>query len=134
MIPRSSTWIFLYTWTLYIIKTYIYQCCVCDLYMVLHINRIVRSLLSSVPIICFGTICDSSTFLLGNWVPNTSQTKSNSLLAMLVAFNLLKTKLEKKSRQIIFAFALKFQTCLIKISFFQKRLHQKLSRTWYSNV
>ena len=134
MIPRSSTWIFLYTWTPYIIKTYIYQCCVCDLYMVLHINRIVRSLLSSVPIIFFGTICDSLTFLLDNWVSNTSQMKSNSLRAMLVPFNLLKTKLEKKSRQIIFAFALKLQTCLIKISFFQKSLHQKLSRTWYSNV
>ena len=134
MIPRSSTWIFLYTWTPYIIKTYIYQCCVCDLYMVLHINRIVRSLLSSVPIIFFGTMCDSLTFLQDNWVLNTSQTKSNSLCAMLVPFNLLKTKLEKKSWQIIFAFALKLETFLIKISFFQKRLHQKLSRTWYSNV
>ena len=134
MIPRSSTWIFLHTWTPYIIKTYVYQSCVCDLYMVLHINCIVRSLLSSVSIIFFGTICDSLTFLLDNWVPNTSQTKSNSLCAMLVPFNLLKTKLEKKSRQIIFAFTLKLQTCLIKISFFQKRLHQKLSRTWYSNV
>ena len=134
MIPRSSTWIFLYTWTPYIIKTYIYQCCVCDLYMVLHINRIVRSLLSSVPIIFFGTMCDSLTFLQDNWVLNTSQTKSNSLCAMLVPFNLLKTKSEKKSWQIIFAFALKLETFLIKISFFQKRLHQKLSRTWYSNV
>ena len=119
MIPRSSTWIFLYTWTPYIIKTYVYQCCVSDLYMVLHNNRIVRSLLSSVPIVFFGTICDSLTFLLGNWAPNTSQTKSNSLSAMLVPFNLLKTK---KFTQIIFACALKLQTSFIKISFFQKKV------------
>ena len=117
MIPRSSTWIFLYTWTLYIIKTYVYQCCVSDLYMALHINRIVRILLSSVPIIFFGTICDSLTFLLGNWAPNTSQMKSNSLSVMLVPFNLLKTK---KSTQIIFACALKLRTSFIKIFFFKK--------------
>ena len=119
MIPRSSTWKFLYTWTPYIIKTYVYQCCVSDLYMALHINRIVRILLSSVPIIFFGTICDSLTFLLGNWALNTSQMKSNSLSLMLVPFNLLKTK---KSTQIIFACALKLRTSFIKIFFFQKKV------------
>ena len=120
MIPRSSTWIFLYTWTPYIIKTYIYQCCVCDLYMVLHINRIVRSLLSSVPIIFFGTICDSLTFLLDNWVSNTSQMKSNSLRAMLVPFNLLKTKLEKKSRH-NFCLRLEVANLLDQNIFFSKK-------------
>ena len=72
---------------------------------------------------CSWTTWNSLTFLLVNWVRNTSKTKRNSLCAMLVTFNLLKTKLEKKIRQIIFAFALKLQISLINYSyifFFEK--------------
>ena len=66
----------------------------------------------------FWTTWDSLTFLLVSWVPNTGKMKDNSLCAMLVIFNLLKTKLEeKKNWQIIFAFALKLQISFINYSY-----------------